>query len=111
MTPNTTTDTPAANQPDPQQQHADRIAALEAMGKVDRVVPNTDGTNGAMVILDWVTDSYISDTGTRIIRGTEYDGHINDVTDAIQALDGVERVRIDTTGIARCTIHVRFTGE
>jgi len=50
---------------------------LRNHAKVDRVVSYDDHVedDGAMVILDWVTDS-TTENGTRIIHEKNYDGHI-----------------------------------
>lgn len=85
----------------------DRIRDHE---QVDRVVTYEDRSSlhGAMVILDWVTDSTM-ENGTRIIHEKNYDSHIRNVSSFLDDLDGVRRTRGSKTGLARYTYHIEFT--
>ena len=81
--------------------------------KVDRVVTFDDHHDyeGAMVILDWVTDATMTDSGTRLIHEKNYDGHIRTISKFIENLPGVEKTGQRKTGIAEYTFHVRRTTE
>jgi hypothetical protein len=79
---------------------------LEQNDYVDRVVRDLDDLEDTiMVRLDWVTESH-QENGTRIIESKNYDGHIREALDAIDALDDVHASRKMKSGLAGYTIFV-----
>jgi len=82
---------------------------LEQNEYVDRVVrlwtDDDEPLNCLMVRLDWVTESH-QENGTRIIESAEYDGHIREVSDAVDALAGVHATRTIDSGLRGYTFFV-----
>lgn len=85
----------------------DPYEQLRNHDKIDRVVSYEEHSrfDGAMVVLDWVTDSHM-ENGTRIIEEKNYDGHIREVSNFIDDLPGITKTSADKTGLAEYTIHI-----
>ena len=92
------------------QTNRDLIRTLEDNDDVHKVVPYDEDSrlNGLMVILDWATDVTI-ENGTRTIHDKKYTGEIRRVHEFIRNLDGIERVKSNSSGLTRYTIHTKYT--
>lgn len=113
------TKSPTQSQTDPSngtseltQAEQDCLETIREHDQVEKVVEYDDHTQlrGAMVVVDWATSTHM-ENGTRYIEDKDYDGHIRNVTQFLDSLDGIRTTRTSNNGLTRYTFHITFTDE